>query len=124
MIRLLPLPQLLIAAPFLVLGSWCVFFPGMVESLGFRPQYQHNSPTSRLLMGCFGAQAVISGTFALFSRFTRATYIGYGVLLLPFFWFNYYFVFVVPMMNGWMMLDFAANVMMLAVCVWGARTTE
>jgi len=119
-----PIPQLLIAAPFLTLGAWCLLFPAMVESLTFQAAYQHNCPTTHLLMGCFGAQAMIGGVFAAFSRFTRATYIAYSVILLPFFWFNYYFVFVVPMLNSWMMLDFAANVMMLCVCIWGARSTR
>ncbi len=119
-----PLPQLLIAAPFLILGSWCLLLPGQIESLMFRPEFQHNSATTHLLIGCFGAQAVIGGVFAVLSRFQRATYIGYGILLLPFFGFNYYFFAVVPMFNSWMALDFVANLMMLSVCVWGARTTH
>lgn len=113
--------QRLIALPFLVLGSWCLFFPGMVERLGFLPAYQHNDATTALLMGCFGAQAVLSGLFAWFSRFTKATFLAYGIALLPFFWFNYWFVFVVPMFNAWMALDFVSNLAMLALCVLGWR---
>ena len=45
------------------------------------------------------------------------------VALLPFFWFNYWFVFVVPMFTQWMLLDFAANVAMLALCVIGYRAS-
>ncbi len=116
--------QRLIAVPFLVLGAWCLFFPGMVERLGVRPEYQHGSATTALFIGCFGAQAVLSGLFAWFSRFTRTTFVVYAIALLPFFWFNYWFVFVVPMFNQWMLLDFAANVVMLALCVIGYRASK
>ncbi|MHA7872892.1 MAG: hypothetical protein ACX939_11125 [Hyphococcus sp.] len=49
------------------------------------------------------------------------TFLVYGIALLPFFWFNYWFVFVVPMFNSWMMIDFVANAAMLALCVIGYR---
>jgi hypothetical protein len=113
--------QSLIAIPFLVLGGWALLFPGMVERLTLTPAYQHNSPTSALLIGCFGAQAVLSGLFAAFSRFTRTTFLIYAVALLPFFWFNYWFVFVVPMFNAWLALDFASNLVMLGLCLLGWR---
>jgi hypothetical protein len=113
--------QRLIAIPFLVLGAWALLFPGMVERLTLTPQYQHNSATSALLIGCFGAQAVLSGLFAAFSRFTKTTFLVYAVALLPFFWFNYWFVFVVPMFNAWLALDFVSNMAMLALCLLGWR---
>ena len=115
--------QRLIAVPFLGLGAWCLFFPQLVERLGFTPEYYEGSPTTALMMGCFGAQAVLAGLFAFFSRFTRTTFLVYGIALLPFFWFNYWFVFVVPMFNQWMLLDFAANLAMLALCVIGYRAS-
>lgn len=115
------LAQRLIAAPFLVLGAWCLFFPGMVENLGFRPEYRHSSITTAIMIGCFGAQAILSGLFAAFSLFTRTTFLVYGIALLPFFWFNYWFVFVVPVFNEWMLLDFGANLAMLALCAIGYR---
>ena len=115
--------QRLIAVPFLALGAWCLFFPQMVERLGFTPEYYEGTPTTALMMGCFGAQAVLAGLFAFFSRFTRTTFLVYGLALLPFFWFNYWFVFVVPMFNQWMLLDFAANLAMLALCVIGYRAS-
>ena len=118
------LAQRLIAVPFLGLGAWCLFFPQMVERLGFRPEYYHGTATTALMMGCFGAQAILAGLFAFFSRFTRTTFLVYGLALLPFFWFNYWFVFVVPMFSPWMALDFVANVAMLALCVIGYRASE
>ena len=115
------LAQRLIALPFLILGSWCLLMPDMVERVSIRPEYYHGSTTTALMMGCFGAQAVLSGLFAMFSRFTRTTFLVYGLALLPFFWFNYWFVYVVPVFNAWMALDFVCNLAMLALCAIGYR---
>ena len=111
--------QRMIAVPFLILGTWCLFCPEMVERLGVRPEYYHGSPTTALFIGCFGAQAILSGLFAAFSRFTKTTFLAYGIALLPFFWFNYWFVFVVPIFNEWMALDFLSNTAMLVLCAVG-----
>ena len=117
-----PWPQRLLALPFLLLGGWCLVAPHMVERLTINPEYQHLSTTSALMIGCFGAQAVLGGLFIAFSRWTKRTFAIYAAALLPFFWFNYYFVFVVPVLNRWMALDFGANLFMLGLCVWGWRT--
>ncbi len=103
----LVLIQRLLAVPFIVLGGWCLAAPGMVEALTFQPAYQHLSATSALL-----------------TRFTRWTYLGYGLALLPFFFFNYYFLFVVPALNRWMALDFVANLFMLVLCAVGYRLSR
>ena len=115
-------PQRLLALPFLILGGWCLVAPAMVERLTINPDYQHLSTTSALLFGCFGAQAVLGALFIAFSRWTKRTFAIYGAALLPFFWFNYYFVFEVPVLNRWMALDFVSNLTMLGLCVWGWRT--
>jgi hypothetical protein len=90
----------------------------MVERLALTPTYYQGTATSALLMGCFGAQAMLSGLFAALAKFTRRTFLAYGLALLPFFWFNYWFVFEVPMFS-WMALDFVSNAGMLALCVIG-----
>jgi len=118
------IPQFLIAVPYLILGSWCLIAPASIETLFVSPPFQHNSATSAVLIGCFGAQAVVSGLFAAYSRFRKITYLIYGVALLPFFAFNYYFFFILPVFNRGMALDFAANVAMLLTCIWGYRATE
>lgn len=117
-----PWPQRLLAVPFLILGGWCLAALHMVERLTINPDYQHLSATSELLIGCFGAQAVLGGLFIAFSRWTKRTFVIYGAALLPFFWFNYYFVFVVPVMTRWTALDLVSNLFMLGLCVCGNRT--
>jgi hypothetical protein len=114
--------QRLIAVPFLVLGAWCLFLPAMVERLTLNPEYVTGSSVAALLIGCFGAQAMLSGLFAAFSRFTRTTFLVYGLALLPFFWFNYWFVFVVPILNRWMAIDFVSNIAMLVLCLIGYKS--
>ncbi len=91
----------MIALPNLVLGGWCLFAPRMVERLGVNPAYQHLSVTSALLIGCFGAQAVLGGLFIWFSVWKRTTFLIYAIALLPFFGFNYWFVYEVPILNRW-----------------------
>lgn len=113
--------QRLIALPFLVLGGWALLSPTSVERLTISPDYRHETITSALLIGCFGAQGVLSGLFAWFSRFTATTFLVYAIALLPFFWFNYWFVFVTPVFNSWMVLDFVSNLFMLALCAVGWR---
>lgn len=94
----------------------------MVERMTITPEFQHLSLTSVLFIGCFGAQSVLGGLFIAFSRWTKHSFALYGAALLPFFWFNYYFVFVIPVMNRWMALDLVSNLVMLGLCIWGYRT--
>jgi hypothetical protein len=117
--RLARWAQGMIAAPFLILGSWCLLFPGQVEALSFLPEHYIGTQASRILMGCFGAQAILSGIFATFSRFTRATFLAYGIALLPFFWFNAQFTLIEPVFSRLMLIDFLANVVMLGFCIVG-----
>jgi hypothetical protein len=113
--------QRLIALPYFGLGGWCLFAPHMVERMTINPEYQHLSATSALLIGCFGAQAVLGGLFIWFSRFTRAAFVAYAIALLPFFGFNYYFVYELPILNRWMALDFGSNAVMFILSIWGWR---
>jgi len=91
----------------------------MVEQLTVSSSYQHLSATSALFVGCFGAQAVLCGLFIWFSEWQRRTFMIYAIALLPFFWFNYWFVFEVPIFNRWLALDFGANAAMLGLSLWG-----
>lgn len=113
--------QRLIALPYLTLGAWCMLTPHMVETLTINPAYRHLSATSALMIGCFGAQAVLGGLFIWFSQWRRTTFLVYAIALLPFFAFNYWFVFEVPIFNHWMVIDFAANAVMLGLSLWGWR---
>jgi hypothetical protein len=117
--------QRLIALPYLILGGWCLVAPAMVERMTINPVYQHLSDTSALFIGCFGAQAILGGILIWFSHWQRKTFLVYAIALLPFFGFNYWFVFEVPIFNRWLALDFGANAVMLALALWGLkRMTE
>ena len=108
--------QRLLAAVFLILGGWCLLSPGSVLALAITPQYQSGDPIVPILMGAFGAQAVIAGIFAAFAIFTRRTFLAYALALLPFFVFDYYFYAVEPMLTPIGLLDALGNVVMLWLC--------
>jgi hypothetical protein len=113
--------QQLIAVPYLGLGGWCLLAPAMIERMMINPDFQHLSQTSALFIGCFGAQAVLGGLFLWFSQLTRNGFLAYAIALLPFFGFNYWFVFVLPLFNKWLALDFLSNAAMLGLSLWGWR---
>jgi hypothetical protein len=108
--------QYVIAAVFLVLGAWCLVSPASVIALTVRPEHQSSDPLLLLTLAAFGSQAVLSGLFAGFSVFTRTTFLVYGIALLPFFVFNYWYYFVEPLFNELILLDTLGNIIMLAMC--------
>ncbi|HAJ46645.1 MAG TPA: hypothetical protein DCL54_08700 [Alphaproteobacteria bacterium] len=114
--------QVLQALIFLGLGGWCLFAPHTVERLALKPDYQHLSATTALLIGCFGAQAVLCGSLMLVAHFTARTFLVFGLLAsLPFFVFNVWFVWVAEMFTAWMLVDFAGNLSFLLIGIVGWR---
>lgn len=110
-----------LAAVFFVLGGWCLVSPGSVLAMTITPAYRSDAPIVTILIGAFGAQALIAGLFAAFSRFERRTFLAYGVGLLPFFVFDYWFYAVEPMLTWIGLLDAVGNVAMLILCFLGWR---
>ena len=116
--------QWLLASVFFILGGWALLAPQTVIDLAFQPQYRSGGHILTFAVACFGSQGVISGLFAAFSRFTRATFLAYGVALLPFFVFDYWFTVVDPIFTAVGLLDAVGNVVMLALCVIGWRQLD
>ena len=113
--------QWLLASVFFILGGWCVVSPASVMALTIRQDYRTEHPLVLIALGAFGAQAMIAGVFAAFSRFTRTTFLAYGIALLPFFVFDYWFYVVTPVFTVVGMLDAVGNLVMLGLCVLGWR---
>ncbi len=114
--------QYFLASIFLGLGGWCLVSPLMVEALVFRPEYRDTSALTPILIGCFGAQAMLTGAVIALAEFRPRTFLIFGLIgSLPFFGFNYYFYFVAEMFTDWMLLDFVGNVGILACGVLGWR---
>jgi hypothetical protein len=117
--------QRLLASIFLVLGTWCMLLPRMVEQITIRPEYQVLTPTSSVFIACFGAQAVLCGAVIWFAKFTPKTFLAFGLLgSIPFFVFNWYFYFIQPIFTKWMLLDFAGNVAILVCGLVGYRISH
>ena len=111
--------QWVIASVFFVLGGWALIWPQGVIDLTLLPQYRTGNPILPFVVGCFGAQAMISGLFAAFSRFTRTTFLAYGIGLIAFFAFNIWFMLVDPVFTSLGWLDAVGNAIMMAMCVYG-----
>ena len=104
--------QRLLAAVFLVLGGWCVIAPESVLDLTIRPQFRVNAPIESFLTAGFTA------------RFTRTTFMAYGLALLPFLVFDYWFYRVEPVLTPIGLIDAVGNLIMLALCYAGWRRAE
>ncbi|RJF89697.1 hypothetical protein D3874_24260 [Oleomonas cavernae] len=113
--------QRIIAVMFLGMGGWCLVAPASINALAIRPEAQVDSATFRLMIGCFGAQAMLVGLLAATARFTRTTFLAFGLAMLPFFAFNYWFYVEQPILNELMALDFIANLAFVVLCVIGWR---
>ncbi|HEY1708539.1 MAG TPA: hypothetical protein VGG10_09765 [Rhizomicrobium sp.] len=116
--------QLGIGAVFFVLGGWALVLPRTVIDLTLLPQFRVGTPILPFTIQCFGAQAVLAGLFATFSRFVRMTFLVYGIALLPFFAFDVWFTFVDPVFTKLGLLDAVGNAVMLVLCVLGVRYGE
>jgi hypothetical protein len=116
--------QFLIAAVFLILGGWCLFAPASVIDLAVTEAYQDSTFLTRFTMACFGAQAVLFGLMALAVRWNARGFLVFAVLLLPFFGFNYWFHYEVPVLTSIGMLDFAGNAVMLVLAILGWRAAR
>ncbi|MEM9473963.1 MAG: hypothetical protein AAGA71_01630 [Pseudomonadota bacterium] len=85
-----------------------------------RPEIYTEDRVTTVVFGCFGAQAVLCGLIMLLSRFTPVTFLVLGFVgSVPFFWFNYQFVYVEEIFTRWMLLDFIGNVAILTLCAMG-----
>jgi hypothetical protein len=113
--------QYALASVFVVLGGWCLASPSSVLALAIRPEFQSDAPIVPILIGAFGAQALIAGLFAALSEFKKRTFLAYGVALLPFFVFDWYFYYQEPMLTEVGMLDALGNIFMLGLCWLGWR---
>ena len=118
--------QFAIASVFLLLGGWALLAPANVIELAITPHYQNLSYLTVFTMACFGAQAVLFGLMALVVRFTSTAFLAFAIALLPFFVFNWYFHYEVPVLTSIGMLDFAGNLTMfiLALIGWRAAIRE
>ena len=115
--------QRLIAAVFIVLGGWALIDPRSAIELGLQPGYRGGAGMG-FAVGCFGAQALIAGLFAATARFTRATFAAYGVMLIGFLVFDYWFWAVEPVLTPLgAALDGVGNLIMMALCWVGWRKT-
>ena len=110
-----------IGAVFFILGGWAMLAPQSVIDLTFRPEFRSGGRIVPFVVACFGSQAMLSGLFAVASRFTRTTFLAYAVALAPFFVFDVWFTFVDRIFTPLGLLDGVGNIVMLGLCWIGWR---
>jgi uncharacterized membrane protein len=59
------------------------------------------------------------GIMALVVRWSAKAFAVFAVVLVPFFVFNYYFHYEVPVLTTYGMIDFAGNLTMFIACLVG-----
>ena len=118
--------QFVIAIVFLGLGGWALFAPQSVVDLALTQAYREDSFILRFTMACFGAQAVMFGIMALVVKWQARAFATFALVLIPFFIFNWYFHYEVPVLTSLGMLDFAGNLVMFIACLvgWQAARVE
>lgn len=116
--------QSLIAFVFLGLGGWALLAPASVIELAITESYRDNSFVMRFTMACFGAQAVMFGIMTLVVEWRARAFLVFALILIPFFVFNWYFHYEIPVLTSIGMLDFAGNVTMLIAAIIGWRTAR
>jgi hypothetical protein len=117
-------PQRIMGAAFLVMGGACVVLPRFVIRHGFtdaakRPDAETN-PLVRVLMQCFGAQAMLAGTMLCVSKLDRRGYAIWGAAMVPFVVFDYVFWQRGMLTDLGALGDLAGNILFLTSSAVGA----
>eukprot|EP01032_Pedospumella_encystans_P016802 gene16802-19154_t len=79
---------------FTSMGLATMIFPKMITELSFNKEFLGKdgvTPPLKLAMQCFGSQASLCGLLILSSKFTSRTYRNFGLAMIPYFVFDYYF---------------------------------
>ena len=75
----------------------CLLHPSSVITLGFTPPYAAMCNwTTSLMMRCFGAQAMTCGLLLGTSTMTASSFRAFGLAMIPFLFYNFWFSGVGP----------------------------
>ena len=112
---------MLIALVFSVLVGRAVLFRQHVIDTSLLSEYREGRRILPFAVDCIGAQALLSGPFAAFSRLSPLTFFIYGIALLPFFGFSYYFSDDDPAFTRIGLLAAVGNIILLVLCYAGSK---
>ncbi|KAJ3303110.1 hypothetical protein HDV03_004189 [Kappamyces sp. JEL0829] len=87
---------------FTGMGLVTMMFPSAVMRLSFQPHMQSliflpgtnglvMNPVLKLMVQCFGSQAALCGILILSSKFQRRTFKIFGLCMVPYFVFDFYY---------------------------------
>lgn len=86
--------QRVLGTVFAGMGLATMLFPTEITSMSLHKKFlgeQGVTAPLKLAMQCFGSQATLCGVLILSSEFTASTYQTFGVAMIPYFVFDYYF---------------------------------
>ena len=119
--------QSVMGGAFTMMGVTTMLFPRQILELSFNKRFLSDlSPTKSetLLTSCFGAQASLCGMLILSSTFTKKTYKYFGIAILPFFVFDYYFWQIEALTTFGAVGDLAGNVLFSLCCYFGYQEAK
>jgi hypothetical protein len=81
---------------YTTMGLVTLAFPNRILQLSFSPNAISQitnqleiAPAASLIMRCFGAQATVCGVLITISHFSKNTFVTFGLMMLPFFVFDW-----------------------------------
>lgn len=114
--------QTLLGGVFGGMGVATMLFPVKITELSFRKEFlgpEGVTPALKLAIQCFGSQAALCGLLILSSKFTRRTYRNFGLAMIPYFVFDWYFWQSGALTDFGALGDAAGNVIFTLCCLAG-----
>lgn len=109
---------------FTGMGAVTMLFPKEVALLSFSKEFlgdQGITAPLQLVMQCFGSQATLCGLLILSSEFTAQTYQTFGLAMIPYFVFDFYFWYKGSLTNFGAVGDAVGNAIFSFCCFLGYK---
>ena len=119
--------QVFMGTVFTGMGLVTILLPSEVAKLSFSSSFlgkEGVTPALKLVMQCFGSQASLCGLLILTSNFSRRTFKYFGLAMVPYFIFDYYFWHIGALTLFGALGDGIGNAIFGACCYLGYRTSK
>jgi len=118
--------QFTMGTVFTGMGLLTMLFPSQVVRYSFTKEFLSmpdkdaaNSPALLLSIQCFGSQASLCGLLILSSQFNKQTFLNFGLAMIPYFIFDYYYWQQHALTNFGAIADGIGNIVFGVCCYLG-----